>query len=151
MLNIFTQFIIAMIATYAFCIPFNAPKNQYLYCAITGAIAWAIYEIVILFLLPGDKVLACLLASLLLTIVSRFFAVRHKFPVTVFLIPGIFPLVPGAGIYYTAYHLIMSNTELCRTYAQETFMIAGAIVIGLVFGFAIPQNIFSFFKKRSTQ
>ena len=37
------------------------------------------------------------------------FAILLKTPVTVFLLTGIFPLVPGAGIYYTAYYFIQGE------------------------------------------
>ena len=59
-----------------------------------------------------------------------------------FLIPGIFPLVPGAGIYYTAYYLIMNEMKSFSKKGTETFLIAGAIALGIVFGFAIPQAVF---------
>ena len=41
-------------------------------------------------------------------------------PVTIFLITGIFPLVPGAGIYYTGYHLFMSDNSLALDKGLET-------------------------------
>jgi uncharacterized protein len=59
-----------------------------------------------------------------------------------YVLPGIFPLVPGAGIYYTAYYLFIGNTEMSGFKGLETLEIAGAIVFGIIFGFGIPQWIF---------
>ena len=55
----------------------------------------------------ADAAAASLIAVIPLTLVSRLFAILLKTPVTVFLLTGIFPLVPGAGIYYTAYYCIV--------------------------------------------
>jgi uncharacterized membrane protein YjjB (DUF3815 family) len=59
-----------------------------------------------------------------------------------YVLPGIFPLVPGAGIYYTAYYLFIGNTEMSGFKGLETLEIAGAIVFGIIFGFGIPQRMF---------
>ena len=56
---------------------------------------------------------------------------------------GIFTLVPGAGIYYTAYYLLMGDLAQFTAKGIETFKIAGAIALGIVFGFAIPQSWFN--------
>ncbi len=55
----------------------------------------------------------------------------------------IIPLVPGAGIYYTAYYLITKQHALFAQKGLETFEIASAIVLGIIFGFAIPQSLFT--------
>ena len=59
-----------------------------------------------------------------------------------YLVSGIFPLVPGAGIYYTAYYLISGMPAKCSAKGLETFEIALAIVFGIIFGFSIPETLF---------
>ena len=51
---------------------------------------------------------------------------------TVFLICGIFPLVPGAGIYYTAYYFIMGDNAMALSKGIETIKIAVAIALAIV-------------------
>ena len=137
---IIIEAIVAMFATISFAILFNAPKKEVFYCGLTGSLAWTIYygmtnqEI--------NSVLASLVASFGLTILARAFAVIRKSPVTMYLLPGIFPLVPGAGIYYTAYYLFIGNNEMSGFKGLETLEIAGAIVFGIIFGFGIPQRWF---------
>ena len=60
---------------------------------------WFVYELAVM--LGADSAAASLLAVIPLTLLTRVFAITLKMPVTVFLLSGIFPLVPGAGIYYT--------------------------------------------------
>ncbi|MBR2046747.1 MAG: threonine/serine exporter family protein [Agathobacter sp.] len=137
---IILEFIVSMVATISFAILFNAPKKEAIYCGLTGALGWTVYygmtanEI--------NSVLSVLVATFCLTILARGFAVMRKSPVTMYVLPGIFPLVPGAGIYYTAYYLFIGNTEMSGFKGLETLEIAGAIVFGIIFGFGIPQWIF---------
>lgn len=137
---ILIQFFISMIATISFSILFTAPKKEVIYCGISGALAWTVYYI--LTQKSMHIVLASLIATFCLTVLARCFAVMRKTPVTVYLLTGIFPLVPGAGIYYTAYYLFMGNTEMSGYKGLETLEIAGAIVFGIIFGFGIPQSLF---------
>ena len=42
-------------------------------------------------------------------LVARMLTVRLKCPITIFMISGIITLVPGAGIYFTAYYLVTNQ------------------------------------------
>jgi uncharacterized membrane protein YjjB (DUF3815 family) len=88
-------------------------------------------------------VLPSLIASLLLTVYSRATAVKRLCPATTYLLPGIFPLVPGAGIYYTAYFMITNQPLQSSEKGLETLEVALAIVFGIIFGSSIPQSFFS--------
>ena len=135
------QFLVCFVAIISFAILFSAPKRQLFFCGLTGAVGWLVY----LLLIENQSGIAAanLGASFTLTLMSRFFAAIERHPVTVFLLPGIFPLVPGAGIYYTSYHFILHQTEQFTKYGTETIIVAGSIVFGIVFGFSIPQRIFN--------
>lgn len=137
---IIIQFIAAMIATISFAILFSVPKKEIFFCGFTGALGWLVYEVLIQ--IDISKVLASVIATLILTVFARYFAVIRQNPVTIYLLTGIFPLVPGAGIYYTAYYLFTGDKELFSVKGLETFEIAAAIVFGIIFGFAIPQALF---------
>ena len=57
---------------------------------------------------------------------------------TVFLLSGIFPLVPGAGIYYTAYYFIQGSNALALAHGISTFKIAVALAVGISLVLSIP-------------
>ena len=59
-----------------------------------------------------------------------------------FMIPGIFPLVPGAGIYWTAYYIVTDQMELASRTGFSAVKAAVAIVLGIIFVFEIPQSFF---------
>ena len=50
---------------------------------------------------------------------------------TVFLIPAIYPSVPGAGIYRTVYYIIMGESALAGQYFLSTLTTAGMIALGI--------------------
>lgn len=135
---IIIQFAISMIATMAFAILFCAPRNEWLLCGLSGAIGWIVYYV--MFHHNLGLVLSTTVATFMLSIFSRTLAVIRKQPATVYLLSGIFPLVPGAGIYYTAYYLITGESMLCYSKGMETCEIAASIVFGILFAFAIPQS-----------
>lgn len=134
------QTIIAFFATISFAILFNVPGKEYIPCGITGAAGWLCYLIV--FEIYPSPVMASLMATMVLTWMSMYLAVYRSKPASVFLICGIFPLVPGAGIYYTAYHLIMGNNDLSVNEGIKTIKIAAAIALGIMMSSLIPYSFF---------
>lgn len=141
------QFIVSLVATLAFAYLFAAPKADLLYCGLTGAIGWIVYLIAID--LGAGSAFANVLASLALTVTARFFSAIRKNPATVYLRPGIFPLVPGAGIYYTAYYFIANDTAQVAAYGSETLIVAGSIVMGILMGTALPQSWFNKLQRKN--
>lgn len=140
------QLIAAMLGTLGFVILFNAPRREYVFCAVNGAFGWLVY--LLLLRLGASTTIASLGATLMLTLSARTLSAIRRKPVTAFLITGIFTLVPGAGIYYTAYYLLMNDLAQFTAKGIETFKVAGAIALGIVFGFAVPQSWFNYLSKR---
>lgn len=135
------QFVVAMFATIAFAVLFSAPKMEVIFCGFTGALGWIIYYI--LTQRGWNGIFACVMATLILTLFARCLAIIRHCPVTIYLVTGIFPLVPGAGIYYTAYYLVNGDKTLFAAKGLETFEIAAAIGFGILLGFALPQELFN--------
>ncbi|WP_028242761.1 threonine/serine exporter family protein [Pseudobutyrivibrio ruminis] len=142
-LDYIVQFIVAMVATLCFAIVFSAPKSELIYCGLSGAIGWIFYILISAVL--SAPTLGNVVGSFLLTTFSRILAAKRKNPVTIYIIAGIFPLVPGAGIYYTSYYLITNNVAEFATYGLSTLKTAGAIVMGIILGMAFPQSWFNTF------
>lgn len=144
-LELLIQFTVAFFATLGFAIIFSSPKSELIFCGFTGALGWLIYYVILE--IGMQFVVACLIATMCLTIVARSLAVLRKQPGTTYLLTGIFPLVPGAGIYYTAYYLFTGDQEMFAAKGMETFETAAAIVFGIIFGFSIPQRFFLFLSR----
>lgn len=140
----------SFIGTICFSILFNVQRQFYLYCGLTGMAGWMCYCFFNPFLSPA---LSTFMATVVVVLLSRVFAVWRKCPITVFLISGIFPLVPGAGVYYTAYYFVTNSLVLANQKGMESLKIAFAIVLGIVFVVSIPKRWFvvEFWKQRRRQ
>lgn len=130
------QFCVAMVATICFSLAFQVPRRHFAACGIAGAVGWVVYFIGTAAGLSAPA--ATLIAALPLTGVSRFFAITRRAPVTLFLLCGIFPLVPGAGIYYTAYYLLNNEQLLFASKGVETLKTAVALAMGIAIVCSIP-------------
>lgn len=139
------QFIAATFGTIAFSLLFSVPKRYYPWCGLVGGTGWLFY---LIFTKYTGIVISCFIATCVVVYLSRHLATRMSCPVTIFLLSGIFPLVPGAGIYWTAYYTIMEQYSLATAKGFETFKIGVAIVLGITFVFELPQE---FFKRRTTK
>ena len=133
------QFLVAIVATISFGVTFRIPARHYLPCGLTGAVGWLVY-IVCLQVFAMSAPVATLVSALPLTACARFLAVRHTAPITLFLLCGIFPLVPGAGIYYTAYYFLRNDRALFVNRGVETLKIAVALALGITLVCSIPRK-----------
>jgi uncharacterized membrane protein YjjB (DUF3815 family) len=134
------HFLAAMLGVWAFAVLFHTPPKYYLACAFTGAVGWVSY--LSLTALGCGLAVSTIVSVVILTLMSRAFAVVQKAPATTFLVTGIFPLVPGAGIYYTAYYIIQQDFVTGGAKAVEIFAFAGSIALGILIGSMVPQSWF---------
>lgn len=139
-LHLLLECLAAGVGTVAFALLFQAPRTYYLPCGLIGGAGWLCYRLCAA--LGASAALATFPATVAVVFLARWTAVRLRCPVTVFLIPGIFPLVPGAGIYWTAYYLVTDATEKAAHQGGQTLKIAVAIVLGILLVFELPQGLF---------
>jgi uncharacterized membrane protein YjjB (DUF3815 family) len=141
------QLAAAMVGTVSFSLLFGVPSRYYPYCGLIGAAGWWIYLVTSARL---DVSVSTLIATMVVIFLSRAAAVRKQCPATVFLIAGIFPLVPGAGVYWTTYYMVTDQLNLAASTGYMALKNAVAIVLGIVFIFEIPQGFFwKIFGKKS--
>ena len=131
----------AFLAILSFAIMLETPKKYIVYAGAVGAIGWFVY----LFAgkLGAKDVLATFLSALTIAFVSHIFARVFKTPVTGFLIAGILPTVPGAGMFHIGYYLFQSNMEMTGHYISSTLQLAGVIAAAIFIvdaGFRVFQR-----------
>lgn len=139
------EIVAAAIGTVAFSVLFGVPRKYYVYCGFVGGAGWCLYSVLVTYA-HCTATEATFFATTLVILLSRFLAVRERCPATVFLTTGIFPLVPGAGIYWTSYYLVTSRPAEAAENGFAAIKAAVAIVLGIVLVFEIPGR---FFKLRS--
>lgn len=79
----------------------------------------------------ADVVLSSFFSALAIALTSHTFARVFKAPVTIFLIAGILPTVPGAGMYRIVYYIIANDSAKSSYYLIQTLEIAGVIALAI--------------------
>ncbi|MBC8590428.1 threonine/serine exporter family protein [Wansuia hejianensis] len=143
-MDIILQFIYSFFATSGFSIYFSAPLNSIIPSGISGAISWSIYYYIIH--TYNSKIIAIFLGSFIVGVLGEVLAIKYKKPATVFIIPGIVPLVPGAGMYYTMLALVENDFIKAASFGTETLFAAAAIAIGIIISTSFSRSIRSFKK-----
>lgn len=142
--SIAVQLLAAFVGTLGFAVLFGVPRENYLQCAFVAAIGWGCFLCVSRYTALGP-VTSTFLATVLVALLARLCAVRFKTPETVFLITGIFPMIPGGGIFWTAFYLVSGNWRAALQSGALSLGITAAIVLGIIIVSAVP---FRFFKGR---
>ena len=140
--HLLLQALAAFIGTAAFALLFGIDREHYVPAGVMGAIGWALYLILVR-QCDASPVTATLAASTLVCIVSRMAAIPFRIPAQGFLLCGIFPLVPGAGIFWFTYYLTDSQFDLSMQSGWTACKVAIAIVLAIILAMELPQRIFS--------
>ena len=136
------QSLAAFAGTVGFAILFGVPRKHYITAGIVGVLGWLLY--LVLFRYAGmTPAMSTLVSTVFIGILSRVSAVIQRCPAAVFLICGIFCLVPGAGIFWSTYYLVSSQLDLSSSAGFTALKVAIAIVLGIILAMELPQRIFS--------
>ena len=102
------QLIAAFLGTVAFAALFGVPRKYYFDAGFCGTMGWLLYLILSRYTsMSPVEIIFC--ATTLVTLTALLQSIARKCPITVFLICGIFPLVPGAGIFWTSYNIVANQ------------------------------------------
>ena len=124
------QCIACTVGCIGFFIYFNIHGPGGLLCALGGGLAWAAYSLTVY--LGGGEILGYFIAAITAAVYSEAMARIRKFPAISYLVISIFPLIPGAGIYYTTQYLTRGDMSGFTAQLTRTVSIAGAIAVGLL-------------------
>lgn len=92
-MTIIEQIITSFIASAAFGIIFNVPRESLLKCGFVGMIGWLIYFLMTMYNI--DEVPSTVASAFFIAIISQIYAKVYRMPIIIFTVAGIIPLVPG--------------------------------------------------------
>ena len=58
----------------------------------------------------------------------------RKYPAISYLVVSIFPMIPGAGVYYTMNYAVRGEMEMFASQGMHTAAIAGIMAVGILLG-----------------
>lgn len=126
----------SFIGTIAFAAIFRVPPKQYVFCGIIGLLGWMLYSHTSEHF---SEYLSIYSASACVSALSYIFSFLRKAPITIFLTAGLFPLIPGSGIYEAVYSFMFSGQTQAYLSALETLKLILAIVLGVVTMFELVK------------
>ena len=125
------QLIAAFVGTVAFAVLFGVPRSYYFDAGFCGTMGWLLYLILSRnTALSPAEVIFC--ATALVTLTALLQSIGRKCPITVFLICGIFPLVPGAGIFWTSYNIVSNHLSDALQSGFNALKATVAIAFGIL-------------------
>lgn len=130
------QLLAAFIGTVAFAVLFGVPRKYYIDCGFCGMVGWLLYLLLVRHTglsMPG----VVFFATALVALTALMQSIVRKCPITVFLICGIFPLVPGAGIFWTTYNVVSEQLGA----ALHTGITALKVTVAIAFGIILVAEL----------
>lgn len=116
-------------ATVGSAIVFNTNKYDILRAAAVGAAGWLVYSV--LKEAASSVAVAYFSGAFVVALLSEILAFTLKNPATVYLLPGLFPLVPGGGMFQTMEAAVNGDMAKALSIGFSTLTAAGAIAIGI--------------------
>lgn len=128
--GVLPECIAALVACTGFLFIFNVHGYGSLLCLLGSVFSWLVYSFAEHF--GATAVLASFAATIAAAAYAEVMARIRKYPALPYLVISILPLLPGAGIYYTANSLVLNDMHNFGIYGRSTVAIAGAMAVGIL-------------------
>lgn len=126
---ILRELFIVNLIIYGFAFLFNAPLKTLPKAGLGGSVGWLVFLASEAFI--GSVVISSFLGTMTIALLGEVFSVVDRKPITVFIVPGIVPFVPGFGIYNTMLAVVEQDYPLALYHGSNTFFIGLAIAFAL--------------------
>lgn len=130
MVSFIVQFISSILIGICSSIYLNAPYRMWKPMALAGLMGWLVRYVLMQYLGVSSPI-ATYVSSLNIALLAQYFARRHEQPSSIFLIPGLFPMVPGSLIYQTVFEFLNANNTVGFYYLTDTLLTGVSIVLGI--------------------
>lgn len=120
----------SFIGAVGFAIYFNIHGPGGLLCSLGSVLAWSTYLVTIHF--TDNVIWANFTGAMVASLYAETMARIRKYPAISYLVVSIFPLIPGAGVYYTMTYAVQGQMDRFANNGMLTAAIAGAIALGIL-------------------
>ena len=141
----FIQELACLIGCIGFAIVFNIHGPGILLCALGGIVSWGGY-LVSMALGSGDLV-AYFVAAVISGVYAEIMARVRKYPAISYLVVAIFPLIPGASIYYTMLSAMQGDAAFPDR-LMHTIAIAGVLAVGILMASTFVRIVAAYKRRR---
>ena len=124
------QCLYSFLGCLGFVFLFNIHGPGALLCTLGGVLAWILYDVV--YRISGSDLIAYFWAALGSSFYAEIMARIRKCPAIAYLVVAIFPLIPGAGVYYTMNYAVQGQMDAFASSGMHTAATAGIIAVGIL-------------------
>lgn len=122
--------IASIVGCTGFSILFNIHGPGGILCGLGGVVSWLIFSLMVK--LTGNEMLGYFMGAVFASVYAEIMARVRKYPAISYLVVSLFPLIPGAGIYYTMNFAVHGNMERFAAQGTKTAAIAGVMAVGIL-------------------
>ena len=126
------QCLFAALGCVGFSILFNIHGPGVILCTIGGGLSWLVYRVA--GELGCSDIVCYFWSALFASVYSETMARVRKYPAISYLVVSIFPLIPGAGVYYTMTYAVLGQMDQFARQGMHTAAIAGIMAVGILLG-----------------
>ncbi len=113
-----------------FAMLFKIRGRQVFYSGAGAFITWVTYLMV--YEQTENLFLSNLAGAIFVAAYANIMARVNKAPTTIFLSASVFPLIPGARLYYMMYNIVLENSREAVIHAKALVVICLAIAVGFI-------------------
>jgi len=133
------QVVIAFFGSIFPAVLFNIDRRKIGWAGLSGALGWLVY--ILVFNNTGNAISATFIGAVAVGCYSESLARKLKTPAFEFLIPGIFPLVPGFTAYTSLRYIVENNISQALSKGILALAVGGSIGFGIMLSTAIFKFI----------
>ncbi len=135
----------SIIGCLGFSILFNIHGPGGLLCALGGFLTWMIYLLVVE--LTGNDLMGYFWATLFSSVYAEVMARIRKYPAISYLVVSIFPLIPGAGVYFALNYAVKGQMDAFAQQGMHTAAIAGIMAVAILLATTTVRIVSTWRKK----
>lgn len=124
------QLLACFVSCWGFAVRFHVVGRKIVFCALGAVLTWAVYSMALQ--LRPETYLATLFASFACGFYAQIMARLNRAPATVFSTVSVFPLIPGASLYYMMYGIVVRDQAFAFARGVELLLTCFAIVLGFM-------------------
>lgn len=124
------QNVACFVGAIGFSILFNVHGPGGLLCCLGAVLSWSAYLLTVYF--THNAIWGNFAGGITASVYAEIMARKRKYPAISYLVISIFPLIPGAGAYYTMTYAVQGNMDGFAAQGMLTAAIAGAIALGIL-------------------
>ena len=124
------QILAGFVGSFGFAILFHIRGKRRFLAALGGLLSWLLF--VLLSKWIESEPVVYFVVACVISVYAEIMARVRKYPAISYLVVAIFPLIPGAGIYYTTSFLLQGDRSAFAQKALQTICIAGVIAVGIL-------------------